>query len=322
MKAGRRFATLIVLALALAMPWLLSQSWLNTLIIAVLYAYLASAWNIVGGFAGQFSLAHGLFFACGAYGSTLLEQQEGVNPWLGMLISAAFAAALGAAIAWISFRRSLPPLTFALVTLALGMLGLLGVSSSDAFGGAGGISLPIGGGGLAEYRMPSDQATYYIILAHLLVVLAICVWIYEGRLGLYFRALRDSERGARAIGIDVLGYKMLAMAISAALTAAGGTFMARYLLFIDPPTFLGLDVVVQSILFAVVGGIGTIFGPLLGALILVPLSEALRAQLGSSFSGLYLVVYGAVLVLVIRLAPGGLVGIVYRMRARGSPGRA
>jgi branched-chain amino acid transport system permease protein len=313
MHLRKYWPALLLLVIAIAAPGLVSRNWVNVLILTMLFVFLCQAWNIVGGIAGQFSLAHSVFIAAGAYTSTLLYLDFGISPWIGMLAGGAIAAALGAGVAWLSFRYALPPLSFALVTLALAMLALLTLSSVDLFGASGGLSLPMRGTpGMYHFR--GDAPYYYIILAYVAVAFCLTVWLYDARPGLYFRAIRDNERAALAIGIDVLRYKMLAMVISAFLTALAGTFYAQYLLYVDPQTFAGLNITVEIILFTVVGGSGTVWGPLLGPLLLVPLGEVLRTAFGGQTSAAHLLIYGVLLVLVIRFSPGGLIGLIARWR--------
>jgi len=311
----RLLAAAAVLAAGLLLPVLGPAGWVNTAILTLLFAYLCLAWNIVGGIAGQFCIGHSLFVAAGAYTSTLLSLSFGVTPWVGMIAGGAVAALIGVAIAWLSLRYELPPLSFALVTLALGMLGYLLASTLDVLGASRGLALPIRGTP-AMYQFRDDVLYYYVILAHVAAVLLFTIAVYDGRLGLYLRGIRDNERAALGIGIHVLRYKMAAMGISAFFTALGGTFYAQYLQFVEPHTFAGLTLVIEVILFTVVGGIGTIWGPLVGPLLLVPLGETLRAGLGDQTPGLHLFIYGVLLVTVIRFAPQGLVGLAGQVKSR------
>ncbi len=311
----RLLTAVLVLAAGVLLPLLGPAGWVNTTILTLLFAYLCLSWNIVGGIAGQFCIGHSLFVAAGAYTSTLLALRFGISPWAGMFAGGAVAAAMGAAIAWLSLRYELPPLSFALVTLALGMLGYLSVSSLDVLGASRGLTLPIRGTP-AMYQFRNDATYYYVILAHLAAVLLFTIFVYDSRLGLYLRGIRDNERASLGVGIHVLRYKMAAMGVSAFFTALGGTFYAQYLQFVDPQTFAGLTLVIEVILFAVVGGSGTIWGPLIGPLLLVPLGEILRNSLGDQTPGLHLFVYGVLLVAIIRFAPRGLQGLAESLAAR------
>lgn len=295
------------------LPLLMSSRWINIAILTMLFVYLGVAWNIVGGFAGQFCIGHSLFLAAGAYTSTLLAIHFGITPWIGMFAGAAVATLIGVFIAWLSFRYALPPLSFALVTIALAMLGYLAISSIDLLGASRGLTLPVRGTA-AIYQFKNDETYYVVILLHVFAGVALSAWLYHTKIGLYLRALRDNERAAHAIGVPVLKYKMLAMGISAALTAFGGTFYAQYLQYVEPHTFASIHIVIQIILFTVVGGVGSVWGPVVGPLILVPAGEWLRHELGSGMPGLHLLVYGLLLVVVIRFAPDGFLGAFDRGR--------
>lgn len=305
----------MLLAAAIVAPLVLPAGRLDVLVLTALFVYLCVAWNIVGGFAGQFCLGHSLFLAAGAYTSTLLEIHLGISPWLGMLAGGILAAAIGVAIAWLSFRYTLPPLSFALVTLSLSMLGYLAVSSIDFLGASRGLQVPTHGDAWM-YHFAADRPYYYAVLIQAVLAVALTLWLYHHKAGLYFRCLRDNERAALAIGIPVMRYKMLALAISGFLTALAGTFYAQYLMYIEPHTFVGLTIVIEIILFTVVGGTGTRWGPVLGPLLLVPLGEFLRASLGGRVEGLHLLIYGLLLVAVIRFLPGGLSALFARLAAR------
>ena len=309
--AGHAMAGVPFFLAAAAAP-VLGETWTTILTLAFLFVLLSQAWNLVGGIAGQFSLGHSLFFAAGAYTSTLLFRHFGLSPWIGMLAGGAVAAAMGAAMAWVSFRYALPPLSFALVTLALAMLGYLLLSTVDYVGASRGLTLPMRGD-WTTMHFRSDSAYYYVVLALAATAFAFTSLIYERRLGIYLRCIRDNERAARAIGIDVLRYKIVAMMVSGALTAFGGTFFAQYLQYIDPRTFGGIEIVIQIILFTGVGGSGTIWGPVLGPLLLIPASELLRSALAGQFNGLSLMIYGVVLVAAIRFMPGGIMAAAARL---------
>lgn len=319
----RRLPGLLLLLAAVVAPWFMPGNWINILILSLLFVLLCVAWNIVGGFAGEFCIGHSLFLAAGAYTSTLLYIHLGVSPWIGMFAGGVVAAGIGIFIAWLSFRYALPHLSFALVTIALAMLGYLAISSIDFLGASRGLTLPVRGSAW-YYHFRSDMAFYYIILAHAVAAVLLTIWLYRSKAGLYFRTIRDNERAALAIGVPSLRYKMLAMAISAFMTALAGVFYAQFLLYVEPKTFAGLTIVIEIILFTVVGGTGTVWGPVLGPLLLVPLGEVLRAELGGKAPGLHLFVYGLLLIAVIRFLPGGLMAALARLgspRGRPSPAK-
>jgi branched-chain amino acid transport system permease protein len=280
-------------------------------ILVMLYALLGCAWNLLGGFAGQVSLGQAIFFGAGAYTSTLLGQNLALSPWLGMIAGALVAAALAVVIGYPCFRLS--GHYFAIATIAIGEIASIAVTNWDYAGGAVGLFLPVGSEGLASLQFHRSKLGYYYVLAALLAgALALSSWLRRGRAGYYWRAIREEEAAARSVGVPALRFKQIAIAISAALTACAGTFYAQYVLFIDPGSVLPLSLSIQICLVAVLGGAGTVAGPLLGAAVLVPLSEASRVLLGGSGRSLDLVVYGLLIMLISVFEPAGLAGLARR----------
>ncbi len=286
----------------------------HVMILVLLNALLGTAWNILGGFAGQISLGQATFFGAGAYTSTLLFQHAGLSPWLGLLAGAAVAAALALAIGYPCFRLS--GHYFAIATIAIGEIAAIAVTNWEFAGGAVGLFLPIEGEGLAAFKFGDKLGYYYVIAALLALSLALAAWLRRGRPGYYWRAIREDQAAARSVGVPATRYKQLAIAISAALTAMAGTFYAQYVLFIDPPSVLPLSLSIQICLVVVLGGAGTLVGPLLGAAVLIPLSAVTSVALGGSGRSLDLVVYGLLIMLIAAFEPAGLVGIARRLRRR------
>lgn len=305
--------TLLGLALILAGPlvaWF-SPSYQDLLITVVLYAFWATAWNTLGGMAGQLSFGHAVFVGAGAYTSSILFVQFGVNPWLGMFAGAALAAAIGLFVGYASFRYGLRDVYFSLTTLAFAEIVFLLIGNTDyhgLFGGQGGVRFPVIEPSPAVFQFGSKIGYYYVIAAFLAIALALTWWIRRSKLGYYLIAIRENERAAQAIGIDITRYKLVAVALSAALTALGGTFYAQYYLFIDPPSVLHSSLSIAVLLPAIVGGMNTRVGPLVGAIVLIPISEQLRTVLSGGVAGGHLVVYGVVIILVMLFIPQGLVG--------------
>ena len=291
----------------------------HLMILILLNALLGTAWNILGGFAGQISLGQATFFGAGAYTSTLLFQHAGLSPWLGLLAGAAVAVVLALAIGYPCFRLS--GHYFAIATIAIGEIAGIAVTNWEFAGGAVGLFLPVEGEGLAAFKFGDKLGYYYVIAGLLAFSVTLAAWLRRGRPGYYWRAIREDQAAARSVGVPALRYKQLAIAISAALTAFAGTFYAQYLLFIDPPSVLPLSLSIQICLVAVLGGAGTLVGPLLGAAVLVPLSAATSVALGGSGRSLDLVVYGALIMVIAVFEPSGLVGIARRVRKRLSPQR-
>jgi branched-chain amino acid transport system permease protein len=301
-------------------------SWLNTAVLVLLYAGLAQAWNILGGFAGQVSLGNAAFFGLGAYTSTVLLDRWNVSPWLGMPVGAVLAALFAVAVFYPVFR--LGGHYFAIATIALAEIVLILFTNWEFVRGARGITIPFVRG---PDRRPTDSWAflqfnesrvpyYYVVLGLAVLAVAVAVAVDRSKLGYYLRAIKNDQQAAQSLGVPVLRYKLIAVAISAAVTAAFGTFFAQYLLFIDPETTMRLELSVLIALVAILGGVGTVVGPLLGALVLIPLSEVTRAQLGGSGNTLDLVLYGALIVLISVFQPNGLVALGDRVRRRREAG--
>jgi len=303
----------VILAFAATLPFLLNSYYLHLLTIALVYVALASAWNIVGGMCGQISLAHSLFIGTGAMLSTALLVKFGINMWAGLVISAAVAGLLGAIIAWIDFRFQLGHLSFVLITLAFAEMGAIIVEGWEFLGGASGLLLPRDTGDLLAFQFGGGHGGFWVMLGLAAVIVLINVAILNAPLGYYLRTIRDNEKAAQAIGVDVLRHKMTAMSISAVLTSIVGTCYVRYLTFADPYLLASPTITIEIVLFATVGGLGRAFGPALGALLLVPLGEVLRGQLGGAVPGLHYFIYGVVVIVVILGSPRGLLAIAERL---------
>jgi branched-chain amino acid transport system permease protein len=306
-----RLAAIIVLA---GLPLVATAHQTHVLIQILLFAYLTYCWNILGGFAGQLSFGHALFMAAGAYTSTLLLLNAGISPWIGMLAGGAVAAALGLFIGYLSFRYRIKGTYFALVTLAFTEIARNIALNTPAIGGAMGLYIPIQTNDFWQLKFVDKSAYYYLVLGFLLLVLAVTAWLERSAIGHRLLAIRENEDAAQALGINLMRYKLFATALSAFLTAFGGTLYAHYVTFIDPQTLLNMNMALEITIYSIVGGIGTLWGPLLGSVFLVPMAEVIRATFGQSYAGIHLVVYGAVLMGVILFAPDGLMGFIRSLR--------
>jgi len=308
-KAGqRRFGpALIGLAvLALCPLFVGNDFYLDGFILIFMWAAFAGSWNILSGYAGMTSLGHNAFFGIGAYTSTLLFLRFGLTPWLGMFAGGLLAMAVGLVVGIICFR--LRSHYFALATLAFGeVCSIVAMSWRSLTGGAEGLALPIQPS-LYNYAFDSKLPYVYISFTLLLIVLGISWYLENSRLGYYLTAFKENEEAARALGVRTGRIRLLAMAISSFMSAVIGTFYAQYVVYIDPSSVIRLQLSVQVALFAIVGGVGTIFGPLIGALIFIPVTIALRAWLGTSIPGLYMVIYGCILVAILLYMPQGVFG--------------
>ena len=313
MTRARAFALgACALGAALAAPMFLEAHRIHMLIQILLFAYVSYCWNILGGFAGQLSFGHALFMAVGAYTSTLLMLKLGISPWFGMIAGGFLAAALGLFIGFLSFRYGIKGTYFSLVTLAFTEIARIVALNTEQIGGAMGLYIPIKGNDLWQLKFIEKSHYYYLMLAFVLLVMGVTAWLERSKTGHRLVAIRENEEAAQALGINLLRYKLFATALSAFLTAFGGTLYAHYVTFIDPNTLLNMNMALEITIYSIVGGIGTLFGPLLGAAFLVPIAETVRASLGKSYAGVHLVIYGAVLMAVILFARDGLMGLLKR----------
>lgn len=289
--------------------------WLNIIAFTYLMGGLAASWNIIGGFGGQFSLGHGVFFGIGAYMTARLYVAFDLSPWITMVPIALFAALVAMLISWPTFRLRGP--FFAIATLAFNEVAFVIANHFESFtGGPRGIMIPFKAGfGNMIFR---DRWQYALLMfVFLAIVILIAVVLRRSRLGYYLLAVREDEDAARASGIDVLGVKLRGMALSAALTAIGGALFAMYLRYIDPPTIFNLqEVGVKFALLSLIGGVGTIAGPLLGAALIIPFENFLRAEFANSLPGMNLAILGLLMVLAALFMKRGVVGAIEDLLAR------
>jgi branched-chain amino acid transport system permease protein len=304
------------LVIAAIMPFVLSSYYVHILTLALVYVALASSWNIVGGMAGQISLAHSLFIGIGSMFSAALLLKLGINMWLGLVISAVISGILGAVIAWIDFRFQLGHLSFVLITLAFAEMGSIVVEGWDFLGGASGLLLPKDTGNFWAFQFGGGHGAFWMMLALAAICVLVNVAVLNSPLGYYLRTIRDNEKAAQAIGVNILRYKITAMVISAMLASVVGTAYVRYLTFADPYLLISPVITIEIVLFATVGGLGRAYGPALGALLLVPLGEILRGKLGSTLPGLHYFIYGIVVISVILVTPRGLLPLFERLWVR------
>lgn len=303
----RVYMAIGALSLLMLVPMGLNQPFVSHIFITIcLYGALATAWNIVGGFTGQLSLGHTIFYGIGAYTSTLLLIHFGVSPWLGMLVGAALSAGVGVLISYPCFRLRGP--FFALSSIAfLEVIRLLSLHQKDWTGGAAGLIVPLR---LGWEWMIFREKTPSLLIAFGLLLLTIVVTliIRNSRFGYYLIAVREREDAAQAAGVDTVRMKIYAVAISAGLTSLVGTFHAMYITFVEPEAMFSLAFAIQIAMFALIGGVGTVAGPLVGTLLVVPMTELARTYLGASSAGLHGFVYGVVLIVIVLAMPQGIVG--------------
>ena len=309
-RAWARYAA--GMAVVALVAWMLSgdEYWLGLVTSGLLFAGLASAWNIIGGFGGQFSLGHGVFFALGAYAVVLLQTQRGWSPWLALALGVALAVVVALVLAWPLFRLRGP--FFAIGTLALNEVALALANYFDWTGGPRGARIPF-----TESAITDRSTWMWVMFAYLALAVAVTTLLVRSRLGYYLVAVRDEEDAADAAGANPLTVKTLGLLISAGLTGLGGGLFAMYIAYVDPHTVLAIAEIGARIpLLVLIGGIGTIAGPVVGALIVQPGEMYLRGELASLPPGTSLVVLGALFVLAARFFPRGIWGGVNRLTRR------
>ena len=301
---------LITLLVLLFLPFTTSNiHFHHVLIMFMLFATLSQAWNVIGGFAGQVSFGHATFFGIGAYAALVLLKRFDLSPWVGMLIGGGVAVIVAILIGYPVFR--LKGHYFAISTFAVAEIAERLFANWDFVEGAIGLPAPVLPEGLVNFMWYKTKMPYFYIAFVLFVAVLLLVYrTTRSRLGFYLRAIKQSHEAAEGLGIDTSKYKMIAMVISAFLTAICGSFYAQYILFIDPPSVLSLDISIKIVLITVLGGAGTVIGPILGAAILIPLSEYSRILLGGTGRGLDLIVFGALILFISVYQPQGLVGLL------------
>jgi branched-chain amino acid transport system permease protein len=310
-----RWGILALAVLLLLYPFILSGPFYWDIGVAFLLAAIsASAWNIVGGYAGQVSVGHSMFFGVGAYVPLLVYQVWGLPPVAGVPLGVVVSLLLAVAIGTPTFR--LQGHYFSMATIAVAELVRIFVGTWDFVGAAIGLQGPAVGRGWWDLTFRSELPYYYIFLGVLAVVLLVTFAVVRSRFGYYLRAIKAGERAARSLGVPVRATKLKALMLSAAFTSVAGSLYAIKTGFIDPDSGFGILVSVQMVIIAALGGAGTLFGPLIGALILVPLQTATNTWFGGGGSGLTYILYGGIIVLLARFEPGGMHEMWYRMAPR------
>ena len=313
-------ALALLLATLLAAPWLVNDYLLTVLIIIFYFAYAGQAWNIMMGFAGQLSLGHAIYVGLGAYIAAVLFTRWGIGPWLGLLAAMPAAAACGAVIGFLAFRFRVAGVYFAILTIAFAEFARIGFDHLEIVKASAGLFLPV-----AQYahndlwRLRGNPTMfYYVILAATVLVFLLCRLLLRSRIGYFWLAIREDEQAARAAGIDTFRYKMYAVMVSAAVTSFAGVFYAFFYNNLFPEQVFNISRSIEIILGPIIGGIGTLFGPILGAFVLTGLAETLNSAMtafGLDLPGATQVFYGICLLLVVVALPEG------RVAVAGAPAR-
>ena len=302
----------VVLAVLAALPLGVRDVYAqNLIIITVLFAGLSQAWNILGGYCGQISLGHALYMGIGGYVSTLLFVNAGVPPIFGMFAGGAVAGLCALLVGWPCFRLS--GHYYAIATVVVGEIGYLLFLNWDYVGAATGVFIPFKGESLIDLQFRTTKLPFHFLVLAFAALTWLAAWVIEGsRWGFSWRAVRDDVVAARSLAVRVFPSKMAAAAISGFFTGMGGAIYAQYVGYIDPDSILAGHLSILIALPAVLGGVGTLWGPLLGAALLIPVSELSRSYLGGGGQGVDLMIYGALIVAVALARPAGLVSLFGR----------
>ena len=320
-RALGRLAWVAAAIAALAIPFVsASNAWLSFWITTLLFALLGISWNILGGYGGQFSFGHALFFGAGAYVDAVLQVKLGLPALVAAPSGIAMGALVGLLVGAASFRYGLRGSYFALVTLAFAEVFRILATSLAVTGGGAGLLIPLRPEPL-NLQFPDRRVFYFVLLGLVALGTIASVWLERSRFGAWLMAVRENEAAAKALGVDVFRVKLGAIVLSAALAAAAGVFYAQYFLFIDANIAFGPAVSVEALLGPIVGGLGTVAGPLLGATLLHLLGDLAKRVVGDT-PGLNLVLYGLLLVAMLRLLPEGLVGLLRRVGRRSGAAHA
>jgi branched-chain amino acid transport system permease protein len=305
---------LIIILLLSGSPILVSSPYmLNIIIAVVIYAYIGVSWNITGGFAGQLLFGHISFFGLGAYTTLVLLNVYGISPWIGIPLAAIPATLFGLFVAFVSLRYGLRVDYFALFTIAMMVLLRIIFGRWEFVGAAMGKWIEFRGESFINMAFVSKLPYLYISLFLLLVAVVISYIIYRSKLGTYLIAIREDEDSASALGVNIAAYKTYALLITAALHGIGGGFYAVFTTFIQPILIFGLQLNVELLVAPVIGGRGTLIGPVVGAIVNKPIAELTRGWFAGGQSGTTLIIYGAFLVIFILFIPQGIEGYLRKI---------
>jgi len=301
----------LLLAVLLVAPLLVSNYILSVLILVLYFAYTGQAWNVMMGFAGQLSLGHSLYVGLGAYTAAALYVHFGIGPWAGIWIAILISMAAGLVVGFLAFRFGIGGVYFALLTIAFAEFTRVGFDHFMWVNGSGGFFLPV-----AQYSVNdvlnlrgSPTMFYYILLGITVLAFIFCRWLLTGRIGYYWLAIREEPEAAQTLGINIFRCKMIAVAISSGMTALSGVFFAFYYNNLFPEQIFSMNRSIELILGPIIGGVGSLFGPILGAFVLTALAEVLNdimVALGYELPGVKLLFYGFCLLIVVMWLPNGI----------------
>ncbi|MEE4261128.1 MAG: branched-chain amino acid ABC transporter permease [Desulfobacteraceae bacterium] len=302
-----------VFMVLMLLPLFLNNYALGILIMVFFWAYVGQSWNVLTGYTGHISLGHALYIGIGAYATTFLAQTFGLTPWIGMFLGGFIAVAIALFLGFLGFRFGLRGVYFVIMTIAFAELARLAVSHIEALGSFTGIFLDFNPS-FYNFQFRGNIPYYYIALGFMVASLIAVRIIEVSKVGRFIVAIREDEEAAQALGVNTFKYNMIAIAISAFMTSLAGAFYANYIFYLHPNSLFGMSMSIELILRPIVGGLGTLFGPVIGSIILTPLSEISRAYFAKGgLEGLHLILYGILAILVVLFMPKGIIVYVKRL---------
>jgi branched-chain amino acid transport system permease protein len=302
-----------VFVVLMLLPLFLDNYALGIFVMIFFWAYVGQSWNVLTGYTGHISLGHALYIGIGAYATTFLAQTFGLTPWIGMFLGGFIAVAIALFLGFLGFRFGLRGVYFVIMTIAFAELARLAVSHIEALGSFTGIFLDFNPS-FYNFQFRGNIPYYYIALGFMVASLIAVRMIEVSKIGRFIVAIREDEEAAQALGVNTFKYNMIAIAISAFMTSLAGAFYANYIFYLHPNSLFGMSMSIELILRPIVGGLGTLFGPIIGSIFLTPLSEISRAYFAKGgLEGLHLILYGALAILVVLFMPKGIIVYVKRL---------
>jgi branched-chain amino acid transport system permease protein len=300
----------LILLILLLLPLILNQYLLGIFVFIFYYAYLGQCWNILTGYTGNISLGHSLYVGTGAYVSTMLSMHIGLSPWIGMFIGALGATLVGLIMGYLAFQFGLKNVYFVLITIAFAEIGRLVALHLKPLGQFMGLFIDFKPG-WANLQFKGNLPYYYIGLGFVIFSLVVVRMLELSKLGRYFVALREDEDAAESVGVNAIKYKMIAVGISSFMTALAGTFYANYIFYLHPTSVMSMALSIEIVLRPIIGGLGTLFGPLIGSFLITPLAEISRSFFAKAgFEGLHVLIYGVLLVASVLFFPRGMISYI------------
>jgi branched-chain amino acid transport system permease protein len=302
-----------VFIILMSLPLFLDNYALGIFVMIFFWAYVGQSWNVLTGYTGHISLGHALYLGIGAYATTYLAQTFGLTPWVGMFAAGCIAVAIALFLGFLGFRFGIRGVYFVILTIAFAEITRLVVSHIEALGSFTGIFLDFKPS-FYNFQFRGNIPYYYISLGFMVASLIAVRIIEVSKVGRFIVAIREDEEAAQALGVNTFKYNMIAIAISAFMTSLAGAFYANYIYYLHPNSLFGMSMSIELILRPIVGGLGTLFGPVIGSLILTPLSEISRAYFAKGgLEGLHLILYGILAILVVLFMPKGIIVYVKRL---------